>query len=87
MNLKSYFRLEFRWKRIGEIAAFERINLAAAGLRHNRAPFRSERDCAESQSQQRDLARDPSYFAEMSYENRYRTGSTYRGAIVELSRG
>jgi hypothetical protein len=73
MNLNSYFRLEFRRKRTGEIAAFGRIYIAAAGLRHSRAPFLLERDCAESQSQQRDLADDPSYFAEMSYENRYST--------------
>jgi hypothetical protein len=38
-------------KRIGEIAAFERADIAAAGLRHSRAPFPPERDCAESQSQ------------------------------------
>jgi hypothetical protein len=28
------------------------INVSAAGLRHSRDPFSSERDCAESQSQQ-----------------------------------
>jgi hypothetical protein len=33
--------------------AFEPVNIAAAGLRHSRAPFRSERACAESQAQQR----------------------------------
>ena len=46
----------------GEIAAFKRVDIAAAGLRHSRAPFPPERDCAESQSQQRDFARDPSFF-------------------------
>src|SRR5215207_6427133 len=44
--------------------------ISAAGLRHSRAPFPPERDCAESQSQQRDLTRDPSFFSEMFYENR-----------------
>jgi hypothetical protein len=41
--LKNHFRLEFRRKRTGEIAAFEHIDIAAAGLRHSRAPFGSER--------------------------------------------
>src|SRR5215203_5997325 len=35
----------------GQFTAFERVSIAAAGLRHSRAPFPPERDCAESQSQ------------------------------------
>ena len=69
---KSHFRLEFRRKRVGEIATLERIDLAAAGLRHSRAPFPPGRDCAESQSQQRDHTNDPSFLSEIFYENRYK---------------
>jgi hypothetical protein len=55
-NLKfgiADFRLYQFSKRIPKRARIAgSLTFAAAGLRHSRAPFPPERDCAESQSQQ-----------------------------------
>ena len=54
--------MELREESVRKFNASALFETAAAGLRHSRAPFPVERDCAESQSQQHSFARESRSF-------------------------
>ena len=59
---KNHFRIKSCGEGVRKSNASALIDIAAAGLRHSRAPFPVERACAESQAQQRSLPRELRFF-------------------------